>query len=862
MKLGLLSSVSLLIGLFCFNSAQSQEAKIEEVVIITGSKQQIKSDIAKRLNSPLIIDSLSQDDIGALPDFTIAESLRRITGVTTIYNDDIGQFASIRGVHPNFVPVTVNGLSIATTGDLGEGVRMVNLQVIPAVAVKSLDAYKTPTPDLDAGAMGGLLDIVPISAFDKKKDSFIGTIGLTYSSYMDVPDTNSWGGKKNSPYGPFANILFAKKFGKNGELGIAFTGMVSDRPRTQSNDAITNRLYYTASGTTTTPTSASWNGIGVPNSFLNHLYTNNFHKDGGTLKLDYRPNDKLRLGFYLFAYYSNEEETRNTIRLFSLDLPQNLTFNSGSMRVKSVDTQWRYNTFERDQSAIQFDGQYYLENGAKFSAKAGHSFATFLSDRPFVSFAAKPNFRVNYDLNNENQRFVLENPSYYTTPSNYTLSSTFRDWRATKEYVDQLKIDYSKNNSIQDRGLGFAFGLDVRKLNIRRDITSINYVMGTPSLDGLAFVQDFNYIGYPYPSLWIDADKFWNTTVKGVAIDAAASDYASRISDYKYIEDNLAAYFSINKNTDKYQAQIGARYDYVSAKSSTPKTLNGVIQSQLAQYESENSNLLPYFNIVYQFSPEIRIKSGLSKTLGRPNPNDIASAEMTDKDNFYISRGNPDIKPRQSVNFDFGFEKFLANKKGMVTLTGFSKYIEDDILTISDTQTIGNETWTISQPINGETTKISGVELGYANPSLSQTEGFFSKLGVLANFTYVKGRTAYRYNGIRYETSDLVWLSNYMGNAAVFYDFGGGSEIRFSANYKSGYKEELATNFWQDLYIEPFTTYDLNITWAISDNMQIKLEGRNITDENRYRMTGPNHEYLRAGLEIGSTWLLRFVYKN
>jgi hypothetical protein len=44
--------------------------------------------------------SASQDEIGSLPDLTIAETMRRITGVTTIYNDDIGQFASIRGCTP------------------------------------------------------------------------------------------------------------------------------------------------------------------------------------------------------------------------------------------------------------------------------------------------------------------------------------------------------------------------------------------------------------------------------------------------------------------------------------------------------------------------------------------------------------------------------------------------------------------------------------------------------------------------------------------------------------------------------------------------------------------------------------------
>ena len=512
-RLLMTSCIAALIGGFSLESAAAAEDGSVEEIVVTGSAMQIQAEIRTRQLSTAIVDSISTDEIGAMPDLTIAESMRRITGVTTIYNDDIGQFASIRGVHPNFVPVTINGLAIATTGDLGEGTRMVNLQVIPGVAVRTIEAFKTPTPDLDAGAMGGLLNIVPISAFDPGVRNLIVTGGLSYTSYMDVPDDNSWGDPKDSPIGKSINAMWTSRFGRFDQFGLALSAIYEDRPRTQSNDAVTNRLYYTAAGVATTPEAANWNGVAAPNSFLSHLYTNKFQKYGGTARFEYRPSDSFSTGLFAFAYISDEQETRNTTRLFQLDQPRDLGDEVGSMRVRSVDTQWRYNTFERDQLGLQWDAKADFGDRGVLSAAASYSYARFLSERPFVSFVYNPNTRVTYDIRDGAQRFVIENPDAYVNPANYALAETYRDSRSAKEGLYEARIDYALNNGIDDRGLGFGAGLNVRSLNLKRDIYSVNYRTGGLKLTGLGFVQPFSYLGYPYPSLWIDADAFWNGAV-------------------------------------------------------------------------------------------------------------------------------------------------------------------------------------------------------------------------------------------------------------------------------------------------------------------------------------------------------------
>jgi TonB-dependent receptor len=842
--------------------AQNAETREDDAtIIVTGSELQSIAEVQKRRDATVIVDSISQDEIGALPDLTIAESMRRITGVNTIYNDDIGQFASIRGVHPDFVPVTANGLSIATTGDLGEGTRMINLQVIPGVSVRTILAYKTPTPDLDAGALGGLIDLVPVSAFDEGVQTLIATAGISYTSYMDVPDDNSWGDPKDSPIGKSFNAMWTGRFGANDEFGFVLSGIYEDRPRTQSNDAITNRLYYTSTGATTTPEAANWNGFAAPNSLLNHNYTNLFQKYGGTARLEYRPSDNFSTGLYGYAFISDEQETRNTNRLFQLDQPQGLTELTGSMRVRSVDTQWRYNTFERDQAGLQWQADIKPSLRSTLSIKAGYSYARFLTDRPFVTFVYRPNTRVNYDLGNDAQRWTVADYAPYLNAANYLLGETYRDSRAAKEDLFEARVDYAFNSAPTDRGFGFSLGANARRIDLERDIESTNYVTGTLRLTGLATQQEFNYIGYPYPSLWIDGNKFWTETVNSVAVNTAQSASLSRIDDYRYVEDVFAGYAKVSYISDSMNLMAGFRLDHVKADATNAQIISGVLQPNLVTNPSDYTKLLPYSLAVFNVAPAFRIKAAASQTLGRPNPQDIATVESRDPVEFTISRGNPDIRPRVSTNLDLGLEYFFNNGKGLITLTGFYKDIKDDILTVSSEVTIDDNVWTATQPINGEKTKFYGVEFGFVNASFGEVSPVLSRVGASANLIYVEGETAFFFNGERRVRDKMLWQSKFSANAALFYDLGGGSEVRVAMNHKSDYVESFAASPWLDIGIEPFTTVDLTMKYAITPQLQVRLEGRNLFNANRYRTTGPNLEYYRAGLEIGNTWFLRLSYR-
>ena len=829
-------------------------------IVVSGSVLQNQAEVETRRNAVGIVDSANRDEIGALPDITIAESLRRITGVTTVYNDDIGQFASIRGSHPDFVPVTLNGMILATTGDLGEGTRKVNLQVIPGDAVQQLLVYKTLAPNLEAGALAGLIDIRTISALDSARSVLSVTGGASYSTYMDVDDDNSWGHDKDSPFGYAFSGVFAPRLTADDSLGLVVTGMYEMRPRTQSNSSIVERLYYTDAGVATTPDSADWNGVGVPESFVTHNYTNRFTKWGITARLDWQPTDRVQSSLFGFAYFSEEEETRNTNRAYRLDQPRNTTATTGTVRARSADLQWRWNTFERDQRGIQWLNDMAIGDRGQLSLDLSYTYAWFRSDRPYAAFVYNAGTRLSYDLDNLQSPFTYDNPDAFVNPANYAVNSLYRDSRKATEDVYEGKLDYAFNNGIDDRGLGFATGAAYRELNLQRDNSGVNYVNGA-SLEGYSFIPSFTSPGYGSNTLWLDADGFWNDVVPGVAVNEAATRTTNLQNDYSYREKVAAAYVDLNYTTDQLRVDVGARLDHAEFTASMAQILEGVLQDNPVGKDGDDTHLLPYATLNWSFTPSLRLKAAATQTLGRPNPETIATVENVDETELTISRGNPDIQPRRSTNLDLGMEYYFNGGQGMVTLTGFYKKIRDDILELSEQQVIGGQTYIVTQPINGDDSTLKGIEFGVINNNFANVAPWLDGFGASANLIWVKGETTY-YDGETFSRRDqLQYQAEIAGNAAVFYALNDGSELRLAVNHQGEYLEGFAADRWDDIIIQPFTTFDLTARWAVTPNVQLRLEGRNIFNTDRQRNVGPDGEFYRAGLEVGSTWYLRANFR-
>src|SRR5690606_22587697 len=128
--------------------------QVEEIVV-TGIRRSIEASISAKANNTSIVEVVSAEDIGKLPDVSIAESLARLPGVTSQRLDGRSQLISIRGLGPDFTTALLNGRELVTTGDN----RGVEFDQFPAELLGSVVVYKTPDAGLIGQGLAGTVDM-------------------------------------------------------------------------------------------------------------------------------------------------------------------------------------------------------------------------------------------------------------------------------------------------------------------------------------------------------------------------------------------------------------------------------------------------------------------------------------------------------------------------------------------------------------------------------------------------------------------------------------------------------------------------------------------------------------------------------
>jgi iron complex outermembrane receptor protein len=126
-----------------------------EEVTVTGIRASIQSAIAVKRESADIVEAISAEDIGKLPDPSIAESLTRLPGVTAQRSDGRTSDISIRGFGPDFNGTLMNGREQVSTGDN----RAIQFDQYPAELIHAVEVYKTPDASLIGQGLAGTIDL-------------------------------------------------------------------------------------------------------------------------------------------------------------------------------------------------------------------------------------------------------------------------------------------------------------------------------------------------------------------------------------------------------------------------------------------------------------------------------------------------------------------------------------------------------------------------------------------------------------------------------------------------------------------------------------------------------------------------------
>src|SRR3990167_5208799 len=154
-------------------SAQAQQAAPAaapasatlSTVVITGIRKGIEDAISVKKNSDSIVEAISAEDIGKLPDSSIAESISRLPGVAAQRTAGRASQISIRGMAPDFSTTLLNGREIASTGDS----RSAEYDQFPSELVNGVTIYKTPDASLIGQGLSGTVNIQSVRPLDVGK---------------------------------------------------------------------------------------------------------------------------------------------------------------------------------------------------------------------------------------------------------------------------------------------------------------------------------------------------------------------------------------------------------------------------------------------------------------------------------------------------------------------------------------------------------------------------------------------------------------------------------------------------------------------------------------------------------------------
>ena len=136
------------------NTDAVDEANLE-VVQVSGIRGSLQRAQAIKMDNTSIVEALSAEDIGKLPDTSIAESIARLPGVTGERRNGRTSGISVRGFNENYVGTSLNGRELLGMGDN----RGVEFDLYPTEIISNILVYKTPEAGMTTQNIGGSIDL-------------------------------------------------------------------------------------------------------------------------------------------------------------------------------------------------------------------------------------------------------------------------------------------------------------------------------------------------------------------------------------------------------------------------------------------------------------------------------------------------------------------------------------------------------------------------------------------------------------------------------------------------------------------------------------------------------------------------------
>lgn len=792
-------------------AADDAATQVEEVIVTSQRAAEAKAVDAKR-SADNISDSLYATDVGKLPDQNVAEALRRLPAISVANDQGEGRYVIIRGVNPNLANVTVNGATAAVPEPEG---RQIKLDDIPSSLIGKVEVIKSLTPDLDANAIAGQVDISTVSAFDRTKP-FLYARG-------------AYGRFELNHKNPYEGDVTAGGVIGDGTFGAVVSANYSQRPIESQNFGASGPAFATVGGFTV-PTLAEFRDYNLVRK-----------RQGVTANFDYRPSGGVQL--YLRTLYSkfSDNETRDRFRIDNESAFTGQTATTGTFRGRGIA--YVRTRREDDETKTALLGGKFKTSMGEIRAEAGYSRAEKVDPlRSEVQFRTGGTaLTVNYDVSDP--LYVFTPSANFFDPATYTaFNSVNYDHRKAVDRLKQARLDWTLPFQPMGEGSSIKVGakiLDRDKTN-NRDFETYTGGAPAPTL-AAAFkpagvtIYDGRYTLGPL----VDYAAFQALVTANprlLVLNAAGSVGNSLVNDYEAGETVYSAYGMATLKFDRLTIIPGVRVERTEGdyKAKSITAASTVAQGFNVAGDYGYTDFFPGVNARFDANENLVLRAAATTSIGRPNFADLAPFVSVDATGTgAVSLGNPNLKPLKAANLDAAVEYYLPNH-GIVSAGVFYKDIDDPIFSTVRRPVAGETfagvavpaTSAITQSVNAGKATVKGIELNVSSP-LSFLPSPFDGLGVSANATVidaeaknVPGRTG---------SLPLTLQSDRTATVQLFYEKAG-FQARIAWSARSKYLLAAGATAADDQYVANFDQIDARVSYTYGP-ATVFVEGSNLGDE-------------------------------
>jgi len=846
-----------------------------DTVTVTGYRASVEKALDIKRGEAGVVDAIVAEDIGKFPDLNLAESLQRVPGVVITREAGEGRNISVRGLGPDFTRVRINGMEALTTvgaGDQSGGTnrgRGFDFNVFASDLFSQLLVRKTASADVEEGSLGATVDLRTARPFDYDGFTFAASGQASYNAMAEKADprvaaliSNTWA---DGTFGALLSVAYSERQAL--EEG-SNTGRWANGP--------SNGNFNAAS-----PFAAARSASVYHPRFPRYVQMEHEQKRlGVTGTLQWKPTDATEIS--LDTLYSKIDAKRDEHYIEAISFSRGTSttprlVGKPAMIVKDgviennalvygefdnvdIRTENRHDEWSTEFKQIALNGQHRFGDDFTLSGKVGISRSKH--ENPIQTTIIMDKYDVDgysYDYRG-NSRFPKLNYGIDpTNPAGWELAEI----RLRPQYVDndfdtgQVDFNWNVSPGFRLKGgiLAKNYTFDTVELRRASELAVPNFPNGTKIVP-VDMTQQAGLKGITgTPDQWVVPDLNAIANQFDIYSNSGIFAVAPRANNSRSVEEEdrggyLMGEFSTELGSIPFSGNFGVRYVKPKQSSTGLSTLaTGTVATTV---DREYDDTLPSFNLVAEITPDFLIRLGAAKVMSRPGLGSltpgatvaVAGGART------ISSGNPFLDPIRAKNVDLGFEWYFA-EGAMAGVGLFYKDIESFVQTtrevapysasgLPDSLLIGtgaspSDDFTYTKPVNTPGGELHGVEVNYTQP-FTFLPGNWSNLGMQLNYTWVESQIQYiNSSGQPVMKADLTGLSKSSWNATLFYE-GKVWSGRVSATNRDDYLTqvpgtEAGFNVDGTHGMTGTTFIDASIRYTISDQLELSLEGMNLTNE-------------------------------